>query len=241
MDLVCDDFLKGQLKLYQPVNGPRYTMDTLALAGFTRAKKTDRVAELCSGTGAASLTLAWRQGCSVWGLEIDRRLVDMSRQSAALNGLDVTFDQGDLCNLASLPANRFHKVMVNPPYEEQGQGMACAQPEFSCARQGSHCSLEQVINAVRRLLVNGGVGTFVMRVNRLVDLLCLCRAKGLEPFELCMLGSKQGKKPYAALVAARRDGGVHLTVRPELWIYDSAGQMTPRFAALYEKEAISWD
>jgi outer membrane protein assembly factor BamB/precorrin-6B methylase 2 len=65
---------------------------------LAEVKKSDRVYDLGSGDGRIVIAAAKKFGCTAVGVELDRELVKLSRETATQAGVDklVTFEQGDL-------------------------------------------------------------------------------------------------------------------------------------------------
>ena len=98
---------------------------SLALAEM-RAVRALRVADVGTGTGA--LALGFRQArpdAVVLGADLSPEALDLARENAALNGLEVTFVESDL--LAALPGP-FDLILANLPYLPEGD-RAHADPE----------------------------------------------------------------------------------------------------------------
>ncbi|GGL91546.1 release factor glutamine methyltransferase [Deinococcus aerolatus] len=98
---------------------------SLALAEV-RAVRAPRVVDVGTGTGA--LALGFRQArpdAAVLGADLSPEALDLARENAALNGLEVAFVESDL--LAALPGP-FDLILANLPYLPEGD-RAHADPE----------------------------------------------------------------------------------------------------------------
>ena len=125
-DTTQDRLLCGRVTIFQPKGGYRAAIDPVLLAAAIAASHTDRVLDVGSGTGAASLALAARvEGCQVTGLEVQADLVALAHSSAKASGLSdrVSFLEGNLLRLpVVLNPGAFDHVMANPPYLAAGHG-----------------------------------------------------------------------------------------------------------------------
>jgi release factor glutamine methyltransferase len=84
------------------------------------------VVDVGTGSGAIALALAQeRPDASVHATDLSPEALDLARENAAANGLDVAFAEGDL--LAGL-AGPFDLVVSNPPYVEADE-LAGLEPE----------------------------------------------------------------------------------------------------------------
>ncbi len=239
--LSCEKILYGFLNMVQPKNeGPRINMDTVLLAGFARLREGERVIELGCAHGGISLILAKRyRGVNFEGLDIQPELVELARENSRINGLtaNTSFRVGDLREIRRFyPHQTFDAVVVNPPYEDPGNGMPSPSQNARTARQGEMCTLEDVCAAARYLLKNRGRLYMVMRATRLADTLALLKKYSVEPRELMTVHPRAEKNASVFLVEARRAGGPAMTVLPPLYIYDSGGEYTPELMKYYAPE-----
>jgi tRNA1(Val) A37 N6-methylase TrmN6 len=222
-----DGFLDGRLSVLQPPDHARASIDAVFLAAAVPAVPGERALELGSGTGVASLCLAWRvPGLAVEGLERLARLGTLACESAALNRLDdrVRFTAGDLRRGAMRGAG-FDHVLMNPPYHEAG----ATRPSPVSAKALAHAELaggladwvEAGLGALRR----GGMLTVVHRVERLGALLALLdgRAGAAAIFPLW---PAQGRPAKRILVRARKGSSAPSQLLPGLVLHNDAGRFT---------------
>lgn len=85
----------------------------ILLAGAPDPSPTGNLLDIGCGWGPISITLALRSpGARVWGVDVNRRSLDLARDNAAAAGVDnVTF-----CEPDEVPADlRFDTIWSNPP------------------------------------------------------------------------------------------------------------------------------
>lgn len=85
----------------------------ILLAGAPDPSPTGNLLDIGCGWGPISITLALRSpGARVWGVDVNRRSLDLARDNAAAAGVDnVTF-----CEPDEVPADlRFETIWSNPP------------------------------------------------------------------------------------------------------------------------------
>lgn len=126
-DLLCDG-----LRIIARRDGFRYGTDSVLLANFAKAKRGEKIVELCSGTGAVSILLSAKtRAANITGIEIQDCLTCMANRSAELNGLNgkVGFITGDIRNIREyMGAGSADVVVVNPPYLRLGSGTGVRAP-----------------------------------------------------------------------------------------------------------------
>lgn len=181
--------------------------DALALGAFAPVKPGWRVCDLGCGSGALLLLLAAREpSARLFGIELDPLAARTARENLTRNGLEGEILNGDLRE-NSLSAGRFDLVVSNPPYFPVGAGKSAGR-----ARSEEACTLEELCAAAARLVKNGGRFALCHRPERLVDLFCALRARGLEPKRLKLLRHSPEHSPSLALIEARKQGGPGLKI-----------------------------
>lgn len=181
--------------------------DALALGEFASVKPGWRVCDLGTGSGALLLLLARRaEGLALTGVELDPLSARTARENLAANGLTGEIVTGDL-RTVPLPAGGFDLVISNPPYFPVGSGKSGGP-----ARSEEFCSLAELCAAAGQLVKNGGRFALCHRPERLVDVLCALRSRGLEPKRLKLVSHSPDRPPALALVEAVRQGRPGLTI-----------------------------
>lgn len=183
--------------------------DSLALGAFATIKPGWRVCDLGTGSGALLLLLAGRAGrLSLTGVELDPLSAQTARDNLARSGLEGSIWEGDLRRVP-LPAGGFDLVISNPPYFPVGAGKSGGS-----ARSEEHCTLDELCTAAARLVRNGGRFALCHRPERLADVICALRGRGLEPKRLKLLSHGPGHAPSLLLVEARKQGKPGLVIEP---------------------------
>jgi tRNA1(Val) A37 N6-methylase TrmN6 len=241
-ETTTDDILFGELKLNQPVEGPRVSVDTVLLAASVKIRRGERVLELGCAHGAVLLILARKfpQAAKFEGLEICRDLADMAVQNARCNRLEerVGFACGDLREIRThFPAESFDVVLMNPPYNDPEKSRVSCHSIKAVARHGTACSLADVAAAASHLLKPRGRFYLVMRANRTAEALSLFRQKALEPKRIRFIHPGPGKEASTFLLAAMKQGRGGVVIDPPLFITDEHGEYTPELLSAYRLES----
>lgn len=213
---VTESLLIGDYKIVQDTEQYRFTSDSVLLARFLTAKKGERVADLCAGSGVVGLHFfAENEDVrEVTLFEMQPRLAEMSARTVALNGLEGKFTVENV-RLQDLPqkyVEHFSLALSNPPYERGG--FAKAEESKALCRKELSLTLDELCAAAAKCLKFGGRFALVHRADRLADVLCTLRAHRLEPKKLQFVAGKTGARPYAVLVAAAKGGRPGITVLP---------------------------
>lgn len=119
-----DYLLNGKVKILQPLDGYRASIDAVLLAAAADLRTTGpKILDVGSGTGAVSLCLAHRlqnKKAEITGIDIQEELVELANLSATANGFanlryicaDIRKSSKDL----PISPNTFDAVISNPPY-----------------------------------------------------------------------------------------------------------------------------
>ena len=97
-----DTIFQGRLKIIQPQQGYRFSIDAVLLAGLTLVRPQDRIVDLGTGCGIVPLLLASQQSVKhITGIEIQESLVSMAKRNVLINGFEqfISIVQADLRGL----------------------------------------------------------------------------------------------------------------------------------------------
>lgn len=205
---IIEDLLIGGYRILQDTALYRFTSDAVLLARFLRAKRGEKVADFCSGSGVVGLHFfAENTGVEhVTLFEMQPRLADMSARTVALNGLEdkFTVENVRLQEIGPQYTEAFSLILCNPPYERGG--FAASDAEKALCRKELSLTLDELCAAAARCLKFGGRFALVHRADRLAELLYTLHDYRLEPKKVCPVCGRTGAKPYAVLVAAVKGG-----------------------------------
>ena len=202
---VLEEFY-GDKKIIQNVNLYRFTSDSILLSRFARAKKGDRVADFCSGSGVVGFHfLCINPHISGLDLfEMQPSLAEMSERTAKLNGFKCSVHLGKLQEIGREWDDKFSLILCNPPYERSGFENEVF--ERAVCRKEITITLSEIIDAAYRALKFGGRFAILNRADRTAELLYLLKKRGLEPKRLQFVCGTKGAKPYIVMVEAVKGG-----------------------------------
>jgi len=229
----CDAILDGRVRVIQPRIGYRFSLDSILLARFVQARKSDRVLELGAGTGVISLVIAaLHHPHETVAIEIQPELIAMLRRNAELNRIETMRPLAiDLRALpdAEVRAESFDLVVANPPYRASKAGRVSPHEGRRLARSETSATLADFAAAAARCARRGGRAAFVFTADRSAELISILRKQRLEPKRIRFVHPFLNAPATTILIEARKHGGVEVAVEPPLVLYD-----TPR---VYSREA----
>ena len=224
-------------RIIQHTDEFRFSVDAVLLAHFATIKPACIAADLGCGTGAVALFLLARGCSSVYGIELEPRLVSMAQRTAKFNALDNRFRiiQGDIRTVRELGvAGAFDLVTANPPYRLPGTGRISPKRGLARACHETEASLDDFVKAAAFLLKFRGRLALIHLPERLPDLFVAMRSAGFEPKRMQLVQPLPAKAPTMVLVEAvrgARSGG--LTVLPSLIQYRQSGVYSEEILAYY--------
>jgi len=221
-----DKLLGGRVRLVQPRTGYRAAMDAVLLAAAIPAANGERIMDLGSGVGAASMCLASRiGGCQIDGTEVQPRLVSLGEQNILLNRLErrVRFFVADVSTLDVGFIEKFDHTMINPPYLQEARAQPTDSPDPARVEVG--VGLDEWVHAAASVIRDGGTMTFIHRADRLDELLAAVRTVA-GSISVVPIWPGHGKEAKRVIVSARKGRRGPLRLCPGLTLYDNEGQYT---------------
>jgi tRNA1Val (adenine37-N6)-methyltransferase len=232
-----DDLQRDGLRLIQRPDLFAFSMDSVLLSSFARAKHRDAVIDICTGTGVIPLLMwaKWKPKRIV-GVEIQPQLADMAKRSVILNDLEdrIEIIEGDArVALSQFDRCKADLVVCNPPYRPVDAGPESQSDSHAIARHEHSFSLEDLASVASRVLRSAGRLAVVHRPERLPDLIVELRRNRIEPKRMQLVHTSLDKPAKMVLLEAVKDGGKQLTVLPPLVIHGDDGRYTQQVMDIY--------
>ena len=208
---VLEDMMIDGLKIVQDTRLYRFTSDSVLLSRFAKAKKKDKVADFCAGSGIVAFHF-YALNKSAPGLtftlfEMQKSLSDLSKKTAAYNDFD-NFEIVN-CKLQEIPEEyreQFSLVLCNPPYERAGTGFDNDEYHKAICRKEITITLEEIARSASYALKYGGRIAMLHRADRLAEVCYTLHAQHLEVKKIQFVGGKDAAKPYLVMVEGVKGG-----------------------------------
>lgn len=241
------DIIPGtSLKLIQDREKFCYGIDAILLSSFARARETDRLVDLGTGTGIVAFRMYSRyRPREVYGIEIQEDMAEMARRSVDLNELgdSVEIVNMNLKNLSSkFERDSIDVIVSNPPYMKEGAGLVNPNESLSIARHEIYCNIEDIIRE-SSLVLKGEKGRLYLihRPNRLVDILYLGRKYRLEAKRLAFVHPRRNKAPNLVLIEMVKYGQEDLLIEDPIVVYNDDSSYTDDIHRIYDRRDDGYD
>jgi tRNA1Val (adenine37-N6)-methyltransferase len=226
-ELTNDTFLNGRLKIKQSKLGYRFSIDAILLANHIQFKSSERILDIGTGCGVIPLILALRYpDVKIFGIDIQQQLLDIALLNISENHMKdrITVFNCDVKNLTpSMTSGPVDVVVCNPPHREPNSGRINPNHQLAIARHEIAMTIDDLIQAGKRLLDGKGRFIVIYPANRVMDILKRIHAAKIEPKKLWMIHSKSNNNAIRCIVEGIKGGKPGMTVGPPLIIYNEDG------------------
>lgn len=191
-----DDLLLNDMHIIQNKNAYCFTSDAVLLANFAKAKKSDNVIDLCSGSGIVGILFYAKNLCkSMTLVEMQPQFADMASRSIELNNLT---DKIRVVNTKVQDApkilenGKYDVILCNPPYKIPQNHHISEKQEIAICKYELMLTFDELCQSVSKLIKFGGKFYFVHESNRLAEIISTLQKYNLEPkkIELCYPAQK---------------------------------------------------
>jgi tRNA1Val (adenine37-N6)-methyltransferase len=223
------DELKGyDLRIIQPHDGYRFSLDPLLLCDFATIGEGRRVIDLGAGSGIIPLLLARKsESAKVVGVELQEKMASLARRNVLLNGLSERIEiiGADILSLRDrFPVSSFDLVTANPPYRKPGSGKISPKTGRDKARHETTATLMDFLEAAKYLVKPSGMIVFTYLPLRFAELCATAAALKLAPLRMCMVHGNARASARMLLIELAKGRRAGLEVLPPLFVYGPDGE-----------------
>ncbi len=217
---VLEDMQLNGLKIVQDTRLYRFTSDSVLLSKFARAKKGEKVADFCAGSGIVAFhfhALNPDKGNTFTLFELQKDLAALAQKTAAYNGFEgFEIVCGRLQDMAEKYRERFALVLCNPPYERAGSGFDNDDYEKAICRKEITLTLEEIAKAAAFALKFGGRICLLHRADRLPEVCYELKKVNIEVKRIAFVGGRVATKPYLVMIEGVKGGKAGCEILPTL-------------------------
>lgn len=223
----------GNIKICQPKEGYRFSVDALILADFVNLKRINTIVDIGAGTGIIGIILAQKYPeAKITMIEIQPELSELAKESLKINNIENKVRV--LCmDAKDFNETGFDLVISNPPFRRPGTGRLSPKEEKALARHELSLTVTDIAKISQRVLRHRGRLCMIHLPERLTEIVRLMSRQGLEIKRLRFVHSKAGSEAKMVLIEAVKGGRVALKVEPPLFIYKEHGKYTEEMESIY--------
>ncbi|MCA1927837.1 MAG: methyltransferase [Calditerrivibrio sp.] len=212
-----DHIISEEIKICQPVDGFRFTTDSLLLAGFVKEKAYDTILEIGAGSGIISVILGtFLDTKKIYAVELNYKMYEALVRTIEINGLQdkiipVKSDIKDYKLSRSVDM-----IISNPPYRKSYTGYNCKNEEKNAARFSDRLTLIDIFKFSKSYLKTGGLLYISYTADRTTELFESVKY-GIEPKRLRFLYPDLNRKARLTFVEYRKGSGAEIIIEPPLF------------------------
>lgn len=218
---VLEDMGFDGLKIVQNVKLYRFTSDSVLLSRFAKAKKGEKAADFCAGSGIVAFHF-YALNRQVDGLrftlfEMQEGLAKLAEKTAAYNRFD-NFEVvcGRLQEIPERYREKFSLVLCNPPYERAGTGFDNDAYEKAVCRKELTITLSEIAWAASFALKFGGRICMLHRADRVAEVCYELKKVNIEVKRMQFVGGKVATKPYLVMIEGVKGGKPSCEILPTI-------------------------
>lgn len=217
---VAEDMQMDGLKIVQDKRLYRFTSDSVLLSKFATAKKNEKVADFCAGSGIVGFHFyalnREKSEFPVVLFEMQEELSALSQKTAKLNGFEnFSFVCGKLQDIPKEYHEQFSLILCNPPYEKGG--FDNEEYHKAVCRKEITITLDEIAKSASYALKFGGRLCMLHRADRVAEVCYTLKKYNLEVKKLQFVGGRCGMKPYLLLVEAVKGGKPSVEILPTIY------------------------
>ena len=239
-----DPLFNEKIKVSQPENGYRFSMDSFILAGHIQPRGIEKIVDIGCGCAIMPLILAFKwPALKITGVEIQKELSWFARQNTFANSLENTIHilHENINNITLSDINGKADIIIsNPPYIKKNCGRLNPDSQKTIARHEITLDIDMLFNCSDRLLSEKGRLYIIFPAERLSDLL-----HAMEAYKFCpeffrhIYTNKNCPAKRIVLCAIKnsavKNSGKSSIVRPPLFIYTSENKFSDEYSSLFNQ------
>ncbi len=225
------------IKVYQNLDGYRFSVDAVLLYAFAEMRYARSIADLGAGSGIIGLLLARKYpSANVMLIELQDSLYRLAVKNIAINDLGgrVTARRMNIREVArDIDARSCDMVVSNPPFRKPASGRLSTGTERAVARHELELKFPDLAAAASHLLRDKGRFFMIYHPHRLAEVSEALRQHALEPKRIRFVHNDPGAESKIVLIEAVRGGRPGMKIERPLFIYTTDGAYSAEVSAMY--------
>ena len=217
------------LKIVQDPEMFSFSLDSVLLPNFiTINKNINKILDIGTGNGPIPLILSTKTKAHITGIEIQKEVSQMAKESVRLNKLEnqITIINEDI-KKDIFENETFDVITCNPPYFEVKDESKFNKNDYkTIARHEINLNLDELFKIAKKILKNNGVIGLVHRPERLLDIIITMKKYNIEPKKIRFIYPKKDKESNILLIEGKKNGNKGLKILPPLYSHNEDGTYT---------------
>lgn len=204
-EILNDLYDYNGLKIYQYVEGFKFSLDSILLAEYVKLnKKTKKILDLCSGNAVIPMILRTKTKAHIDAFEIQEEVYKLAQKSINYNNFDdnITIYNASIKNIGTYLKNEKYDIITcNPPFFKVYENSNINNNQIEAiARHEILITLEDIFNIVKDYLNDGGEFYLVHRAERLDEIIILAKKYNVGVKNIQLITTKETLNPTIILV-----------------------------------------
>ena len=216
------------IKVVQNTEWFSFSLDSVLLPRFVTINKgIKNILDIGTGNAPIPLILSTRTDANIYGIEIQKDIFDLAKETIQLNKLDnqIKIINDDVKKINQYFEYGFFDIIVtNPPfftiYEQTKKNEDIHK---TIARHEVALNLEDIMRVASLYLKNNGNLAIVHRSERLIEIIELMRKYKIEPKKIQLIYPKENAEANIVLIEGRKNGNKGLKIVPPIIAHNADG------------------
>ena len=236
MEVLNDILGYKNLKIYQDTDFFSFSLDSIILANYSTLRLRDKnIVDFCTGNGVVPIILSHRTKSNILGVEIQKKLCDLTDKSIKINKLEdrIKIINSDIKIFSREHLNEFDLVLCNPPYfKNYDMSTKNLSYEKMVARHEVLLNLNDLVACAKKVLKDTGTFSLVHRTDRLMEILECFKKNNIEPKRVKFIYNNINSSSTLVSIEGQKVGKVGMIVDKPLIMYNLDGSMTEEYKKL---------
>ena len=212
--LLTKDHLPGSdIYLYQAKDMFRMNTDSHLLGEFMTVKSNETVLDIGVNNGVLLLYAYRFKPKFMVGVDIQEEACEIAKTNMAFHQIENA--EIYCANITEFEYTPVDVIVCNPPYFQEQD--SSANEKIRIARDATYLPMDELFQAIGRLLNEKGRCYMIHRVSRLNELYMALLANGLNIRQLTMIYHENHDYAHGILVEIVKGKKVHLKVNAPIW------------------------
>lgn len=219
--------LGRKVRLLQPLQGFRTSIDAVLLAAACPAEDGQRILDLGCGVGAAGLCALYRlPQTTLHGIDIQGDHIALAQENAALNGMEER-SRFEIADIRDFEGDSYDHVICNPPFEEAGAHTPSPSTPRATAlgHLDAGITLKDWVDCAWRSIKGRGSLTMIHKASALDDII-LALGKSFGDTQIIPLYPKEGKPANRVVIRTYKHKKTPCTLHSGLILHEDNGDYT---------------